>query len=74
MGYAYFDTSGSLNGVDYSALLFGEINSFDIYVRQLVTVPEPSSNMLTLIGLLGLFIQQLLKGLGVRDIHTQSGC
>ncbi len=59
VGYAYFDTRGTLNGVDYSALLFGEINSFDIHVRQPVTVPEPSSIMLTLIGLLGLFIQRL---------------
>ncbi|MES2826422.1 MAG: PEP-CTERM sorting domain-containing protein [Pseudomonadota bacterium] len=74
VGYVYFDTTGTLNGVDYTALLFGEINSFDIHVRQPVTVPEPSSIMLTLIGLLGLFIQRLLKGLGLRDIYTQSSC
>ena len=63
VGYVYFDTRGTLNGVDYNALLFGEINSFDIHVRQPVTVPEPSSIMLILAGLLGLFLQRFRKSI-----------
>jgi hypothetical protein len=61
VGYVYFETGGILNGVDYNALLFGEIHSFDIHVREPVSVPEPSSITLILIGLLGVFFTAAAK-------------
>ena len=44
IGYTYFETRGTLNGLDYHGWMVGEINKFDIRVQ----TPEPSSLLLLL--------------------------
>ncbi|RYY02625.1 MAG: hypothetical protein EOO53_13690 [Gammaproteobacteria bacterium] len=48
LGYIYFQDSGTLNGIDYVGWMVGEVNHFDIHVKESTTVPEPSSLFLFL--------------------------
>lgn len=48
LGYLEFQTSGTLNGLDYSAWMVGEINGFEIRAQ----TPEPSPLLLFIAPLL----------------------
>jgi hypothetical protein len=53
VGYLYFESRGTLNGLDYHGWLVGEINKFDIRVQ----TPEPASLLLLLGPLVLVFLR-----------------
>lgn len=48
IGHVYLDTYGTVNGMDYGAMIDGEIIGFEIHVREPAAVPEPGSLSLLL--------------------------
>jgi hypothetical protein len=60
-GQIYFKNRGTANGVEYSSFLYGQIDSFEIHVKQPIAVSEPSQLLLILIGAFGLVLQRFRK-------------
>lgn len=61
IGSVYHKTKGALGGINYEGEFWGQINKFEIHVREPVSVPEPSSLLLFLGSLVFLFWRNATK-------------